>query len=323
MSHLHSLSPLGLLAWLLFVLTACSGQPTGLLRPNGVTIAPDDSIYVMDKGHNRVVHLSADGQFLDAFGRLGRGQNDIFSGWDVALDQAGNAYLSNHIFDEEASYRSHDGIKVFSPDGQFLREIGGQDYRFEDSFHYTPYGLDIDQQGRLYVANFDSNSVRVFDATGELITDLFGQRGSEPGQFNGLSYVAVDSQRSLLYASDEANSRVQQFNLSLTATDQLTATHRLSIGTYGQVAGQFSYPQDIAIDESSGRVYVADMGNRRIQVFDSEGQHLAEITQSHEWQVIGLAVGSDGAVYAVDALNNRILVFEPNGQLRRQIELDQ
>jgi len=58
-------------------------------------------------------------------------------------------------------------------------------------------------------------------------------------------------------------------------------------------------------------------------VFDSEGEYLAEITQPHEWQVIGLAIGSDGAVYAVDALNNRILVFEPNGQLRRQIELGQ
>jgi DNA-binding beta-propeller fold protein YncE len=275
----------------------------------------------MDRGNNRVVHLAATGQFLDAFGRLGRGPEDIFSGWDVALDKAGNIYISNHIFDADASYRSHDGLKVFRADGTFLQEIGGQDYRYEDSFHYTPYGLDIDSQGRIYVADFDANTVRVFETNGQVIATLFGQHGSEPGQFNGLSYVAVDSQRNLLYASDEANSRVQQFDLSVTGTGQLTPTHRLSIGAYGQEPGQFAYPQDIAVDENSGRVYVADMGNRRIQVFDSDGQYLAEFSQPGEWQVIGLDIGPDGAIYATDARNNLILVFEPDGRLRRQIEI--
>ena len=309
-----------LLGLLLFLFTACAGQPAGLLRPNGVAVAPDGSFYVMDKGNNRVIHLSATGEFLDTFGRLGREPNDIFSGWDVALASSGNIYISNHIFNEDASYRSHDGIKVFRPNGQFSQEIGGQDYRFDDGFHYTPYGLDIDSEGRLYVANFDANSVRVFDAAGQPVADFFGERGSGPGQFNGISYVAVDSQRNLLYANDEGNSRIQQFDLRLASTGQLTAAHRLSIGAFGQEAGQFSYPQDIAIDNASGRVYVADMGNRRIQVFDPDGQYLTEFTQAHEWQVIGLDVGPAGAVYATDALNNRILVFEPDGQLRRQIE---
>jgi DNA-binding beta-propeller fold protein YncE len=305
---------------LLFV-SGCAASPTGLLRPNGVAVAPDGSLYVMDRGHNRVVHLSATGRVLDTFGRLGRGPDDIYSGWDIALDSGGNIYICHHIFDIQGSYRSHDGVKVFTPDGRFWRELGAQDYAYNDDLQAnTPYGLAIDRQDRVYVADFDANRVRVFDAEGQTIARFFGEKGRQLGQFNGLSHVAVDSQRHLLYATDEANSRVQQFELIETAPDELAATPRLSFGSYGREPGQFAYPQDIAVDESSGRVYVADMANRRVQAFDPDGQYLTEFSPGEDWQVIGLDVGPDGAIYATDTLNNAILVFEPDGQLRDRIE---
>src|SRR5438445_774531 len=50
-----------------------------------------------------------------------------------------------------------------------------------------------------------------------------------------------------------------------------------SWGEPGDQAGQFSTPHSIAID-AEDHVYVADRGNRRIQVFDSEGKFLRQIT---------------------------------------------
>ena len=41
------------------LLAAC-GQPTGLLRPNGVAVMPDNTLYIMDRGNYRVVHTAAD-----------------------------------------------------------------------------------------------------------------------------------------------------------------------------------------------------------------------------------------------------------------------
>lgn len=311
----------GQLFLVLLLLGGCASSPTGLLRPNGIAVAPNGTLYVMDRGHSRVVHLSAEGQVIDTIGRLGRGPADIYSGWDLGLDSAGNIYLCHQVFDVEGSYRAHDGVKVFHPDGSFWREIGPQDYAYGDEVQAnTPYGLDLDDQDRVYVADFEANAIRVFDPQGQQIARFFGQKGSQAGQFNGLGHVAVDSQRHLLYASDESNSRVQQFSLSQTAGGQLEVTYRLSFGSYGREPAQFAYPQDIAIDETRGRVYVADMANRRIQVFDPEGKYLLEFSPPGEWQVIGLDVGPDGAIYATDALNNAILIFEPNGQLRRQLE---
>ena len=41
-------------------------------------------------------------------------------------------------------------------------------------------------------------------------------------------------------------------------------------GTLGTGDGQFSFPQSVAAD-AAGNIYVADLGNLRIQKFDSNG----------------------------------------------------
>ena len=89
-----------LLVWLLLV--GCAPSPyTGLLRPNGIAVAPDGSFYVMDRGHSRIVHMSADGAMINTIGQLGRDPADIYAGWDIALDSAGNIYICHHVFDIE------------------------------------------------------------------------------------------------------------------------------------------------------------------------------------------------------------------------------
>jgi len=50
-----------------------------------------------------------------------------------------------------------------------------------------------------------------------------------------------------------------------------------SWGEPGEQPGQFSTPHSIAVD-SEDHIYVADRGNRRIQVFDNEGKFLRQIT---------------------------------------------
>jgi DNA-binding beta-propeller fold protein YncE len=279
----------------------------------------------MDRGNYRVVHLSATGRFLGSFGHLGSSPDNIYFGWNIALDSAGNIYLCNLVANPDGVGTAHDGIKVFSPDGHFLREVGGQDYVYGDPSvpRNACYGLDLDNQGRVYVADFSANTVRVFDAQGKRVAKFFGEKGSEDGQLNGPTDVAVDDQRGLMYVADSFNSRVQQFSLTVTSSGELTITHRLNFGSYGREPGQLAYPQYMVVDDASGKVYVGDMANRRIQVFDTQGKAIAELAPPDvkTWQVMGLALGNDGAVYAADAFNNAIWVFEPDGRLRSRVEV--
>jgi len=79
-------------------------------------------------------------------------------------------------------------------------------------------------------------------------------------------------------------------------------------------------PSGIAVDASSGDVYVADTGSHRIQVFSSEvnGTFITEFGEYGEEDgnfrsPEGIAVDQQGNVYVADTQNSRIQVFSNNG----------
>lgn len=83
-------------------------------------------------------------------------------------------------------------------------------------------------------------------------------------------------------------------------------------GRKGTGPGEFTVPYDIAAD-SSGRLFVADAGNKRIQVFDANGTYLTAWTHGHFQKPAGIAVSPDGTVYISDVLANALFAFTPNG----------
>jgi DNA-binding beta-propeller fold protein YncE len=90
-----------------------------------------------------------------------------------------------------------------------------------------------------------------------------------------------------------------------------------SFGTPGSGQGQFSSPLAVAPD-SSANIYVADLGNNRIEKFDSKGAYLLQWGSSgtNFGQFngpSGLALDSAGNVYVADVNNNRIQKFNSTG----------
>ena len=91
--------------------------------------------------------------------------------------------------------------------------------------------------------------------------------------------------------------------------------HLYQWGSYGNETGQFNNTHALGID-NSGRVYVADRFNDRIQVFNSTGGYLdqwgsygdenGEFKEPH-----GIAVNSSGFVFVTDRYNNRVQIFTP------------
>jgi DNA-binding beta-propeller fold protein YncE len=85
-------------------------------------------------------------------------------------------------------------------------------------------------------------------------------------------------------------------------------------GRQGTGPGEFSEPRDVAVD-AKGRLYVADAGNRRVQVFDSEGQFIATWEGGEEEFVepLALVVDSGGDIYVLDSEPGWIYRFAADG----------
>ena len=89
------------------------------------------------------------------------------------------------------------------------------------------------------------------------------------GQFRQPTDVTWDPQGNIFISDGYINSRVAKFDKNGDWVKQW--------GAPGSEPGQFNTPHSIASD-AKGNIYVADRGNRRIQVFDSDGTFLRQIT---------------------------------------------
>jgi hypothetical protein len=172
-------------------------------------------------------------------------------------------------------------ILEFGPDGKYIREIGKNLYAW--SFAHT---VRVDSQDNLWAVDKGSDMIIKFDPEGR-VQMVFGRKkeasdeGAEAwkrvnpprpavdGQFRQPTDVTWDPQGNIFISDGYVNSRVAKFDKNGDWVKQW--------GTPGKNQGEFNTPHSIAAD-AKGNIYVADRGNRRIQVFDPDGNFLREFT---------------------------------------------
>lgn len=217
----------------------------------------------------------------------------------IDVDRAGNLYVA------DATARD---IKIFGPDGKFLRKVGGAKW-FDRLSSVT-----VDPAGKLlYVVDIggvssQNHRIRVFDpVSGEHLRDI-GTRGSEPGQFNLPRDIAIGKD-GRLYVVDGGNFRVQVFSAD--------GKYQSSFGAIGKQFGQFARPKEIATDRE-GNVYIVDSAFGNFQIFNPDGELLMFIGDRSERDgpakymlPSGIYVDEDGRIYMVDQWFRKVDVFRP------------
>lgn len=168
----------------------------------------------------------------------------------------------------------------FDQNGSYVREIGHNLYAW--SFAHA---VKVDPQDNIWVTDKGSDMVIRFNPAGR-VTMVFGRKqeasdeGTEPlkhpqpplpavdGQFRQVTDVTWDKAGDTFISDGYINSRVAKVDKN--------GDWVKSFGEPGAGPGQFLQPHSLAAD-AAGNIYVADRGNRRIQVFDSDGRYLREI----------------------------------------------
>ena len=98
----------------------------------------------------------------------------------------------------------------------------------------------------------------------------------------------------------------------------------LQWGKQGSKDGQFEGPRGVAVD-AAGNVYVADLGNHRVQKFDAQGEFLLAWGKEGKGkgqflEPFDLAIDSQGNVYVLDSLQQRIQSFSGEGKFIQSLE---
>ena len=209
---------------------------------------------------------------------------------------------------------AHGGSRLFQFDstGKFVREIGKDSYAF-----MFAQQVRIDPQDNIWIVDQMTNTVLKFDPEGRVAMILGrkaeaipvpargpGAGGTPPPNlpanvlpgsglsadlFNRPTDVAFDAAGNIYVADGVGNQRVAKFDKN--------GVFVKSWGSKGTEPGQFASARAIAVD-AQGNVYVADSGNKRIQVFDSNGTFKTQITNVGSPQALCISPGPNQVLYS-------------------------
>jgi DNA-binding beta-propeller fold protein YncE len=199
----------------------------------------------------------------------------------VAVNSLGHVFVFSRGHTTGPAYGAAAAqLLEFDGDGKFLRQIGHNLYAW--SFAHS---VKVDKDDNIWVADKGSDMIIKFDPEGR-VAMVFGRKleasdeGTEPlrhpkpplppvdGLFRQVTDMTWDAAGNTYISDGYINSRIAKVDKN--------GNWLKSWGEPGDQPGQFNTPHSIAAD-AEGNVYVADRGNRRIQVFDGEGNVQREI----------------------------------------------
>lgn len=213
-----------------------------------------------------------------------------------------------------------------------------------------PYGIYVDAEERLFVADAGSSTVHVFDTRDKDYSvigggdrQLFLTPIALAGDDAGNVYI-TDSAAGTVFRYNTADAKVVPFlsgkllrptgiafnrkNRLLYITDtsrhqvvvfDLNGRERFRIGQRGEGAGLFNFPTDLFIDPA-GDLYVTDALNSRVQIFSAAGMAVGMFgsegdSPGYFAKPKGVAVDSDGNIYVCDAIQDSLQIFDRAGRL--------
>ena len=196
-------------------------------------------------------------------------------------------------------------VMVFDREGRLIESWEQWNHLFSHPHHIMINPYDPDKH--VWIVDAGSDQVFKFTNDGKELVMVLGESrvpGDDQTHFRtptGIAFLPTGD----FYVSDGyINTRVVKFSKD--------GNYLMEWGKPGTGPGEFNTVHAIAVD-AKGRVYVADRGNSRIQVFDPNGNYL------DQWRDIRfplfIAISKDQHMWVSDGHTNKILKYDLDGQL--------
>ena len=231
----------------------------------------------------------------------------------VALNSKG------HIF---VCHRGEHPLMEFDNNGNFIQAIGDGVYGFVDA-----HSVRVDAEDNIWYIDQGSNMVIKFSPEGRVLMPI-GRRSHIydlpfpgapprapnpiiPNEANETFYrptdVAFGPTGDIFVSDGYGNSRVVKYDKN--------GNWVKTWGKKGTGPGEFDLPHAVVVD-AKGLLYVADMHNKRIQIFDSDGNFLREWRLAlHPTGLCITGVPGNQIIYTTDATVERGLKLDIQGNI--------
>ena len=258
-------------------------------NPSGIAMSPSGEIYVCDAGNGRIQVFSKDGEYLKVVGRKGDKPGEFSWPNCITFDSSGNYYITDD---------GNNRIQKFDSSDKFIT-LWGTGGNKEGQFD-TPVSVKIAPNGEIVIVDSGNNRIVSYTSDGQFLREWEFGEGSLQRPMDiefdteGNSYIINDGQW------------IQKHSL--------TGSIIKKWGGSGKSNGELERPASLILDKS-GKIYVSDTHNNRIQVFSSSGEYL------YQWGFWGTDDGqfknpirilidsNDNSVYVCDTDNHRIQKF--------------
>lgn len=186
-----------------------------LIRPSGVAVGPDGTIWIVDANLSILLHVSADGTLADL-------ASGLYGPEGVAVGPDGTVYVA-----DRQNYR------VVTPNGSGgVSRVAGDIFRAGSSGDgglarrarlWLPYDVATDGAGNIYIADSANQRIRLIDAetlkiqtiAGTGTAGFAGDGGpATDAQIYGVQAIAVDDAATLLLLADTTNARLRRIDLT-------------------------------------------------------------------------------------------------------------
>jgi peptidylamidoglycolate lyase len=218
--------------------------------PHGLTVDPNDNIWVADVAWHQVFKFSHDGRLLLTLGERGKPGDDsshFDRPTDVAVAQDGSFYVSDGY--------GNSRVLKFAADGRFSLQWGTKGK--EPGQFDLPHGIALDAAGRVYVVDRQNVRVQVFDSEGKFLTQWRSPHFASPQD------IKIGSSGTV-FVAEGGNDKLPDRTGVLVMRSDGSLVER--IGRYGNYDGQFQDLHWVAIGKRE-QIYAADFTGRRVQKF--------------------------------------------------------